>query len=118
MPKQPSATTIPPSQALDLAGLVEYAEGAIVSRTVAENDAGTVTLFAFDAGQGLSEHSAPFDAFVLVLDGQAELTIGGAPLEAAAGQIVLMPANVPHAVRATERFKMLLVMLPSANRPA
>jgi len=111
-------TTIPPSQALDLAALVEYAEGAIVSRAIAENDAGTVTLFAFDAGQGLSEHSAPFDAFVLVLDGQAELTIGGAPLEAAAGQIVLMPANVPHAVRATRRFKMLLVMLRSANRPA
>jgi len=112
-----SGSSIPAAQPLDLAGLVEYAEGAIVSRTVAENDAGTVTLFAFDAGQGLSEHSAPFDAFVLVLDGQAELTIGGSPLNAVVGQIVLMPANVPHAVRATERFKMLLVMLRSANRP-
>ena len=102
---------IPAAKALDLAALVDYAEGAIVSRTLAENDAGTLTAFAFDAGQGLSEHSAPFDAAVQVLDGQAELVIGGEAVAAAAGQLVVMPANVPHAVKAPARFKMLLTML-------
>ncbi len=102
---------LPPAQALDLAGLVEYAEGAIVSRTVAESGAGTLTLFAFDGGQSLSEHSAPFDALVVVLDGRAELTIAGQVVAAEAGQLVVMPANVPHAVRAPQRFKMLLIML-------
>jgi len=103
--------TLPAAQAVDLTGLVDYAEGSIVSRTLAENEAGTITLFAFDAGQGLSEHSAPFDAIVQVLDGAAELTIGGEPVTATAGQAVLMPADVPHAVKATERFKMLLTLL-------
>jgi len=105
------STKIPAAQPVDLAGLIHYAEGAIVSRTLAENEAGTLTLFAFDAGQGLSEHSAPFDAVVQLLDGEAELTIGGKAVCAAAGQIVLMPANVPHAVKAPRRFKMLLTML-------
>ncbi len=91
--------------------LTKYVDGSIVSRTLNENSAGTLTCFAFDAGQRLSEHSAPFDAFVLVLDGAAELTIGGETVRACAGQIVLMPANVPHAVAAPERFKMLLLML-------
>ena len=102
---------LPPAQAVDLLGLVDYADGAIVSRTLAENDAGTLTLFAFDEGQGLSEHTAPFDAIVQVLDGEAELTIGGEAVTATAGQLVVMPANVPHAVRAPGRFKMLLTML-------
>ena len=102
---------LPAAQAVDVAGLVDYAEGAIVSRTLAENKAGTLTLFAFDAGQGLSEHTAPFDAVVHVLDGAAALTIGGKPVAAIAGQAVLMPANVPHALKAAERFKMLLIML-------
>jgi quercetin dioxygenase-like cupin family protein len=102
---------IPTAQAVDLAALADYADGAIVSRTLAENDAGAITLFAFDAGQGLSEHSAPFDAVVQVLDGEAELTIGGKDVTAVAGQLVVMPANVPHAVRAPQRFKMLLTML-------
>jgi len=102
---------IPAAEALDLAGLAEYAEGSVVSRTIAQNDAGAVTLFAFDSGQGLSEHSAPFDAIVQVLDGEAELVIGGKPVRAAAGSLVVMPANVPHAVNAVRRFKMLLVML-------
>ncbi len=91
--------------------LTQYVDGSIVSRTLNENNAGTLTCFAFDAGQRLSEHSAPFDAFVLVLDGAAELTIAGETVRACAGQIVLMPANVPHAVAAPERFKMLLLML-------
>jgi quercetin dioxygenase-like cupin family protein len=102
---------LPSAAAIDLAGLVQYADGAIVSRTLADNAGGTVTVFAFDAGQALSEHSAPFDAMVFVLDGRAELTIGGAPVAASAGQLVVMPANVPHAVRAPQRFKMLLIML-------
>jgi quercetin dioxygenase-like cupin family protein len=102
---------LPPAQALDLAGLVAYADGGIVSRTLAETAGGTLTLFAFDRGQGLSEHSAPFDAIVYVLDGQAELIIGGQCVQAGAGQAVVMPANVPHALRAVERFKMLLMML-------
>ena len=105
------AGTLPTAAAMDLAGLVQYAEGAIVSRTIAEGPAGTVTVFAFDAGQGLSEHSAPFDAMVAVLDGRAELVIGGKPVAATAGQMVIMPANVPHAVQARGRFKMLLIML-------
>jgi len=102
---------LPPAQAVDLEGLVDYAAGSIVSRTLAENDAGTLTLFAFDAGQGLSEHSAPFDAIVQVIDGQVELTLGGESVPAEAGQIVVMPANVPHALKATTPFKMLLTML-------
>ena len=99
------------AQAMTLVSLVDYAEGAVVSRTLAENAAGTLTLFAFDAGSALSEHSAPFDAIVQVLDGQVELTIGGKRVTASAGQLVIMPANVPHAVRAVKRFKMLLTML-------
>ena len=102
---------IPKAEAMDLAGLVSYAEGAVVSRTLAEADSGTLTLFAFDAGQALSEHSAPFDAVVQILDGQAEFVIGGKDVPAAAGQIVIMPADVPHSVRAPQRFKMLLTML-------
>ena len=100
-----------PARAEILDALVNYAEGSIVSRTLAENKAGTLTLFAFDADQGLSEHSAPYDAAVQVLDGEAELIIGGKPVRAAAGQLVVMPASVPHAVKAITRFKMLLTML-------
>ena len=103
-------------QAFDLAGLVEYGEGAVVSRTLAENDGGTVTLFAFDAGQGLSEHTAPFEALVQVVEGAGEFIIGGESCRLGIGQIVLMPAEVPHAVRAATRFKMLLTML-RARRP-
>ena len=102
---------LPPAEAIELATMVDYADGAVVSRTLAENDAGTMTLFAFDSGQHLSEHSAPFDAVVYILDGRAELVIDGRSVPAAAGQIVLMPADVPHAVKAPQRFKMLLTML-------
>jgi quercetin dioxygenase-like cupin family protein len=98
-----------------LAALVDYAEGSIVSRTLVDQDQGTLTLFAFDAGQSLSEHSAPYDAYVNVLDGAAELVIGGESVRASAGEIVLMPADVPHAVRAPERFKMMLVMIRAAS---
>jgi len=104
-------TNIPAGQVLTLSGLVEYGEGAVVSRTLISSGAGTVTDFAFDAGQGLSEHTSPYDALVQVTEGEGEFVIGGAPSRVGAGQIILMPANVPHAVRADARFKMLLIML-------
>ena len=114
-PAGQEAGNAPEARALDLAGLVKYADGAVVSRTIADGDGGSVTLFAFDAGQGLSEHSAPFDALVHVLEGQAEVTIAGGKTLARAGQLVVMPANVPHALRAMGRFKMLLTMLRSRS---
>ena len=88
-----------------------YQPGAIVSRTIAKTKGGSVTLFAFDAGQELSEHTAPFDAFVQVLDGSVELTIGGVKVVTRAGETTRMPAGVPHAVRAAEPFKMILTMV-------
>ncbi|HUW56150.1 MAG TPA: cupin domain-containing protein [Planctomycetota bacterium] len=106
---------LPKAKAVTLARLVAYAPGAVVSRTLAKSGAGTVTLFAFDAGQELSEHSAPFDALVHVLDGEAELIIGGKPVRAREGELVVMPADVPHAVKAPGRFKMLLIMLRTAR---
>jgi len=98
-------------RAVDAAGLVRYAAGSIVSRTLVDSAAGSVTLFAFDAGQGLSEHTVPFDAVVLLLDGRAELVIGGKELSVGAGELAIMPANVPHAVKSSGRFKMMLSML-------
>jgi quercetin dioxygenase-like cupin family protein len=95
------------------ASFVEYASDSIVSKTILDKPAGTLTLFAFDRGQRLSEHTSPYDAVVEVLDGKAMLTIGGRDVEATAGQLVIMPANVPHAVTAAERFKMLLIMIRS-----
>ena len=112
---QANPNKLSPAEPKDLATLVDYAPEAVVSRTLAQNESSTITLFAFDAGQGLSEHTAPFDAFVQIIDGTAEVTIAGRALPLSVGQIVLMPANVPHAVRATERFKMLLIMLRSRN---
>lgn len=100
----------PPGQAQTLADLVDWQAGGIVSRTLHRRPTGTLTLFAFDQGQALSEHTAPFDAFVLVLDGEAEVTVGGQPTRARAGDIVFMPGGVPHAVAAPGRFKMLLTM--------
>ena len=102
---------MPPAQALALAELVDYGAGAVVSRTVHKSQAGTISLFAFDQGEGLSEHSAPFDAYVQILDGEADLTIGGQPVHAVTGQAVRMPANVSHGLHAPVRFKMLLVMI-------
>lgn len=102
---------IPAGQVFDLAELVDYGDGAVVSRTLVGNSAGTVTLFAFDADQGLSEHTAPFDALVQVVDGEGDFTIAGQLNRLKAGQIVLMPAHVPHAVDAVSRLKFLLTML-------
>jgi len=93
--------------------LVSYQEGSIVSRTIIDKDAGTLTLFAFDKGQGLSEHTAPFDALVYLLGGEAEVTISGKSLNLIEGEMVIMPANKPHALRAIKRFKMMLVMIKS-----
>ena len=93
------------------AGLVAYAEGAVVSRTIIENRGGTVTLFAFADGEGLSEHAAPFDALVNVLDGEVKITIGGKPYHLKAGESIVMPADVPHALAAVTAFKMMLVMI-------
>ncbi len=108
---------LPPAQPVRLSGLLDYAPGAVVSRVLAKATGGSVTLFSFDAGQELSEHTAPFDALVEVLDGEVELVIGGRSVVARTGETVLMPANVPHAVRAQARFKMLLTMVRQ-QRPA
>ena len=96
-----------------LVGLVDYQEGSIVSREILKKESGTLTVFAFDQGQGLSEHTAPFDALVNVLDGEAEILINGKPHITKAGEFIIMPANVPHALKAKVKFKMLLVMLKS-----
>ena len=95
----------------ELSGLVSYQKGAVVSRAIIDKQAGTVTLFAFDQGQGLSEHTAPFDALVNVLDGEVEITIAGKPSRVKQGEIMIMPANQPHALKAVTRFKMMLVMV-------
>ena len=102
---------LPPARAVRLEQELDYVAGSVVSRTIAKTKGGSLTLFAFEAGQELSEHTAPFDAIVQVLDGTVELTIGGERVTARAGETVLMPAHVPHAVRAAERFKMLLSMV-------
>ncbi len=96
-----------------LVDLVEYQGGSVVSRTLIKNNAGTVTLFAFDAGEELSEHTAPYDALVQVLDGEAEVTLSGERHWVRAGEAILMPADVPHALRAPKRFKMMLTMVKS-----
>lgn len=97
--------------AQNLADLVAYQESSVVSKTLIKKEAGTVTLFAFDKGQGLSEHTAPFDAMVCVLDGEAEISIDGNPVTVKQGEMLIMPANKPHALKAIERFKMMLTMI-------
>lgn len=94
-----------------LVSLVKYSEDSIVSKTIVDTPAGTITLFAFDKGQKLSEHTAPYNAVVQIIEGTAKLTIGGKDVTVPAGHVIIMPANVPHAVNAEERFKMLLTMI-------
>jgi quercetin dioxygenase-like cupin family protein len=106
--KMKSDDPIPSAQGVHLAEHVQYAEGSVVSRALVQKPVGSITLFAFDTGQGLNEHTAPYDAFVQVLDGEGELVVGGKSVTAKTGDTVLMPANVPHAVHARQRFKMLL----------
>lgn len=93
--------------------LIDYQDGSVVSRTIIEKTTGTVTLFAFDEGQGLSEHTAPFDALVYLLDGETEIVISGKAFRVKAGEMIIMPANKPHAIRAVKKFKMALVMIRS-----
>ncbi len=101
------------AKALDLAGMVAYGDHAVVSRTLIDRKTGTLTLFAFDAGQGLSEHTAPFDAAVQIIEGEALITIGGNEVPARTGELVIMPAGIPHSLKAQQRFKMLLIMIRS-----
>ena len=104
-------STAPQSQVLNLAEMVNYQEGAVVSRQITKAEAGNVTLFAFDRDQGLSEHTAPFDALVHVLEGEAEVTISGQPFRLKTGDAIIMPADEPHALKAIQKFKMLLTMI-------
>jgi quercetin dioxygenase-like cupin family protein len=101
------------AQPATLNSLIDYQEGSVVSRTIIDKNAGTVTLFAFDQGEGLSEHTAPYDALVYVIEGEAQVTISGKPLTLKKGELTIMPANEPHALQAVTKFKMLLVMIRS-----
>jgi quercetin dioxygenase-like cupin family protein len=104
---------MPFAEVVRLLDLVSYQEGSVVSRTLVNRTTGTVTLFAFDEGQGLSEHTAPFDAVAHVLEGESEITVSGKPLRTTAGEAVLLPANQPHSLKALGKFKMLLTMIRS-----
>jgi len=111
--QSPSKREMPVAEAIRLIDLVNYQEGAVVSRTLVNRATGTVTLFAFDEGQGLSEHTAPFDAMAHLLEGEAEIAVADKPQRATAGEAVLMPAHQPHSLKALSRFKMLLTMIRS-----
>lgn len=104
-------STAPKAEILDFAKMVSYQEGSVVSRQIVRAETGNVTLFAFDAGQELSEHTAPFDALVHIIDGEAEVFISGQPYGLVNGQSIILPANQPHAVKAQQRFMMLLTMI-------
>ena len=103
--------TAPKSEILNFAEMVNYQDGSVVSRQITKADAGNVTLFAFDQDQELSEHTAPFDALVHILDGRAEIKISGKPFNLRTGEAIIMPANEPHALKALTPFKMLLTMI-------
>ena len=104
-------STVQNSQVVNMAELVNYQDGSVVSRQITKAEAGNVTLFAFDKDQGLSEHTAPFDALVHVLEGEAQVTISGKAFDLRAGDAIVMPANEPHALKAIQKFKMLLTMI-------
>jgi quercetin dioxygenase-like cupin family protein len=104
-------STAPKAEILNLAEMVSYQTGSVVSRQITKTELGNVTLFAFDEGQELSEHTAPFDALVHVVEGNAEIVISGKSFELKSGEAIIMPANEPHAVKATSQFKMLLTMI-------
>ena len=104
-------TTFDKATVIALEASVDYTQGGVISKQVTKNRAGNITIFSFDKGQGLSEHTAPFDAFVQVLDGEAEIRIDGVPRVLKKGDCIIMPANHPHALKAIERFKMLLTMI-------
>lgn len=98
---------------VDLAGLLDYQDDSVISREIIKKDAGSVTFFAFDEGQGLSEHTAPFDAMVYLADGEADITISGKTNRVEKGQMIIMPAHQPHSLKAIKKFKMLLIMVKS-----
>ena len=98
---------------LKVEDLIEYQDGSVVSREIIRKDTGTVTIFAFDKGEGLSEHTAPFDAMVQIIDGNAEITISGNKNVLEKGDMIIMPANEPHALKALEKYKMILTMIRS-----
>ena len=104
-------TVVQSAEVKQLVDLLQYQEGSIVSRVMLKNKGGTVTLFAFDAGEGLSEHTAPFDALVVATDGEAEIEIAGDKFTVRRGETIILPANLPHAVKAVTQFKMLLIMI-------
>ena len=101
------------AQVMRLVDLADYQDGSVVSRTIINKKTGTVTFFAFDKGQGLSEHTAPFDALVYLLDGEAEISISGKPHHLKQGEMIIMPATQPHALKALKKFKMILIMIRS-----
>jgi quercetin dioxygenase-like cupin family protein len=101
------------AQAVNLTGMIDYQAGSVVSRTIIDKKAGTVTLFAFDEGEGLSEHTAPYDALVYILDGEADIVISGKAVRLKKGELTIMPANEPHSLSAVTKFKMLLTMIRS-----
>jgi len=101
------------SEAINLNGMITYQKDSVVSRTVIKKQTGTVTLFAFDQGQALSEHTTPFDAIAHIIDGEAEITVSGKVSHLKAGEIIIMPANEPHALKAVKKYKMLLIMIKS-----
>ena len=101
------------SEVLNLNQIIDYQEDSVVSRTLIKKKTGNVTLFAFDQGQALSEHTAPFDALVYILDGEAEITISGKAFQLSTGEMIIMPANEPHALKAVKKYKMLLIMVKS-----
>jgi len=109
----PNKSEIPMAEVVRVIDLVSYQEGSVVSRTILKRPTATVTLFAFDDDQGLSEHAAAFDALVLLLEGEAEITVAGKPMRTTAGETILLPANQPHSLKARGRFKMLLTMIRS-----
>lgn len=104
---------LPGTEVANAAGLVNYQEGSVVSREIIKKPTGNVTVFGFDEGQGLSEHTAPFDALVHVLEGEAEISIAGKPHRLHGGEMILLPAQQPHALKALKRFKMILTMIRS-----
>ena len=111
--KNPDSKESLAGQTKNLADLINYQVGSVVSRTIIDKDAGTVTLFAFDQGQGLSEHTAPFDALVYIIEGEADVALSGKPLRVKGGEMTIMPAGKPHALSAVTEFKMLLIMIRS-----
>lgn len=102
-------------KAINLNDSVEYSSGGIVSKTVIKRETGNISVFSFDKGEGLTEHTSPFDAVLMVIDGKGEITIGGQPSIVQAGELIIMPRNIPHSVHASEKFKMMLVMIRSAE---